>query len=316
MAIDDPKAAFEQQYMREDERSPLSLTVFTGKLAFPKAALPLEIFRKVAERFTRVSVEERLEAMWNMLVLETNHLEVTKASPEDIQEAIQLAMRHDAEEFNDKKRERYVKLIGNALRSETQVQDVATFIQTIEQLGEQDVTVLKVLNRIMNKDGDWKTDPYAAGGNPVTKLHPRILIDRGQELSVQIAIALGQATERNTYTREVGYGICNRLQGFGLAHEINAQQRELPLTNYVFRLSVQGIRLLKLLGEDVPNFKHYCGNQARTNPTRTILVNFRTLEKFPPCAFPPSSGINNKPRAFVWLAGRISATLVRVQHLT
>jgi hypothetical protein len=53
MVIDDPKAAFEQQYMREDEKSPLGLIVFTGKLAFPQAALPLEIFRTVADRFTR-----------------------------------------------------------------------------------------------------------------------------------------------------------------------------------------------------------------------------------------------------------------------
>lgn len=262
MAIDDPKAAFEQQYMREEEKSLLALTVFTGKLAFPKAALPLESFRRVADRFTRASVEERLEAMWKMLVLETEHLETTKANAEDIEEAIQLAMRRDAEEFNDKKRERYVKLIGSALRSEEQNQDVASFIQTIEQLNERDVIVLKVLNKIMNKEGDWKPQHNPAGGNPIMKLHPQTLIGRAQEFTVQVAIALGQATEKNTYTREEGYGICNRLQGFGLAHEIEAQTRELPLTNYVFRLSVQGIRLLKLLGEPVPNYEHYFKDQA------------------------------------------------------
>jgi hypothetical protein len=260
MAIDDPKAAFERQFMQEEEKSPLALTIFTGKLAFPKAALPLEIFRKVADRFTRASVEERLQAMWNMLVMETEHLETTKASAEDIEEAIQLAMRRDAEEFNDKKRERYVKLIGSALRSEEQIQDVASFIQTIEQLNERDVTVLKVLNKIMNKEGDWKPQPNPGVGN-LMKLHPSTLIGRAQELSVQIALALGQPTEKNTYTREVGYGICARLQGFGLAHEFE-QTRELPLTNYSFRLSVQGIRLLKLLREPVPNYEHYFRDQA------------------------------------------------------
>ena len=75
MAIDDPKAAFEQQYMQEEGKSPLGLSIFIGKLAFPKAALPLEIFRKVVERFTRASVEERQIAMYNMLVRETEHLE-------------------------------------------------------------------------------------------------------------------------------------------------------------------------------------------------------------------------------------------------
>jgi hypothetical protein len=33
-------------------------------------------------------------------------------------------------------------------------------------------------------------------------------------------MALGQKIETNNFTREEGYGICNRLEGFGLAHEI------------------------------------------------------------------------------------------------
>lgn len=47
MAIDDPKAAFEQQYMQQQEKSALGLALFTAKLAFPKAALPLGIFQKL-----------------------------------------------------------------------------------------------------------------------------------------------------------------------------------------------------------------------------------------------------------------------------
>ena len=70
-------------------------------------------------------------------------------------------------------------------------------------------------------------------------------------------MALGQAAENNLFTREIGYGNCCRLQGFGLAHEVEVQPRELPLTNYAFRLSTQGIRLLKLLGENVPNYDYY-----------------------------------------------------------
>jgi len=194
--------------------------------------------------------------MWDMLVSETEYLETTKVDAEDVAQAIQLAMRHDTEQFNDEKRERYVRLIGNALRSETQIQDVATFIQTLEQLNERDVAVLKVLNKIMNKEGDWKPQATPNVGD-VMKLHPSTLIARTQELAVQIALALGQKTEKNAFTREEGYGICTRLQGFGLAHEIETQARELPVTNYCFRLSAQGIKLLKLLGETVPNFDFY-----------------------------------------------------------
>jgi hypothetical protein len=254
LLIDDPKAAFKEQYLNE-EKSPVSLAVFGTKLAFPKAGFLLDIFSRVNDHFQKPSVNERIAAMFQLLVQETEHLESTKVDADDLQEAIQLAIRHDAEEFNDRKRERYVRLIGNALRSEARIQDVTTFIQTIEQLSERDVIVLKVLNKIMNKEGDWKGQVNSSVGT-IMKLHPSTLIGRAQELSVQIALALGQKTETNMYSREEGYGICNRLQGFGLAHELE-QTRELPLTNYSFRLSTQGIRLLKLLGEDVPNFDHY-----------------------------------------------------------
>jgi hypothetical protein len=255
VAIDNPKEAFEQQYMREEEKTPLEMTVLTGKLAFPKAALPLEIFRKVADRFTKVSVEERLQAMWNFLVMETEHLESTRVSVEDAAQAAQMVMRRDAEEFNDAKRERYLKVFGNALRSKDQIASIVSYIESIHQMTERDFIVLQVVNKVMNKQGDWKAQHDPVMGQ-VAKLHPSTPISRAQELSVQIAIALGQATERNTYSREEGYSICNRLQGFGLAHEME-QTRELPLTNYVFRLSVQGVMLLRLLGEDVPNYEHY-----------------------------------------------------------
>jgi len=167
-----------------------------------------------------------------------------------------LAFTYDLRERNDQKRARYAKLIGNALRSEEQIQDIASFVQTIEQLNERDVTVLKVLNTIMNKEGDWKSQENSVTGN-VMKNHPNTFIQRAQELTVQIAMALGQATEGNVYTREIGYGVCCRLQGFGLAHEIDVQARELPLTNYSFRLSTEGMTLLKLLGEEVLNYDYY-----------------------------------------------------------
>ena len=148
------------------------------------------------------------------------------------------------------------KLIGSCLRSDEQIRDVASFVQTVEQLNEQDLIVLKVINRVMNRQSDWKPQHDPVSGQ-IAKLHPSTLIGRRDELAREIALALGQAVERNTHNREEGYGICNRLQGFGLAHEI-PDTRELPLASYCFRLSTYGVRLLKLLGEDVPNYDLYC----------------------------------------------------------
>ena len=59
----------------------------------------------------------------------------------------------------------------------------------------------------------------------------------------------------------------------------------------------------------------YRGLSIATRLPRTFPVNLRTIFSIPPCAFSHSRAINNEPRAYVWLAGRFSATLVRVRHL-
>jgi len=261
MAIDDPLDAFEQQYMKDNQDLPNKLAKYAGdlgfKLAFPDGGLALEILLKIGDAlFDKASAAERVEAMWELIKGEFRHVEATKASHDDVQKAIQLAIWYDRHERDNAKRDRYVRLIGNALRSDDQIQNVASFIQTIEQLNERDVIVLKVINKIMNKEGDCKPKPQPLSQN-MWSIHPNTFIQRAQELTLQIAMALGQKTESNMYSREIGYGICNRLQGFGLVHLVETQTRELPLTNYAFRLSIQGILLLKLLGEDVANYKHY-----------------------------------------------------------
>jgi hypothetical protein len=266
MAIDDPKAAFEEQYLKDEGKSALA-PVIIGKLAFPKAGFLFDILDKVYDRFQKPTVEERIKAMFLLLVQETEHLESkidgvnsSRVNADDLQETIQLAIPHDAEEFNDRKRERYVKLIGSALRSEERISDLATFVQTVEQLGERDIAVLKVLNKTMNKEGDW-TNQYG----PVTlwKIHPGVFINRRQELAVQVAAALGQKTDLDehgrTFSHEEGYEICVRLKGFGLAHEIELSPREIPIGDYCFRPSNRGLMLLRLIGEDVSNWDRYFG---------------------------------------------------------
>jgi hypothetical protein len=260
MAIDDPIDAYEQQYMKDEPELPGKLAKYAAdfgfKLAIPDGGLASDILLKVIDAlFDKPSGIERVNALFELVSGEFKNVEKTKASHEDVQKAIQLAIWYDRHERDDAKRARYITLIGNAVRSDEQVQDIASFVRTIEQLNERDVTVLKVLNTVMNKRGDWKPQPNPGGD--IMKVHPNAFIQRAQQLAFEVAIALGQKTEKNMFSREEGYGICNRLQGFGLAHMVETQTRELPLTDYAFRLSTQGIRLLKLLGEDVPNFDNY-----------------------------------------------------------
>jgi hypothetical protein len=66
-----------------------------------------------------------------------------------------------------------------------------------------------------------------------------------------------QLNNNDQFSREEGLQICLRLQGFGLAQEIATSPREVPVSNYAARLTSRGLMLLKLLGEDVPNWNRY-----------------------------------------------------------
>jgi len=260
MAIDDPLNKFDQQYMQDEHELPAKLAKLATALAIPDGGIATGILTKVFDAlFDRDSTKERLKAMWEMVCKEFEHVETTKASHEDVQKAIQLMFIYDSQQRDDAKRAYYVKLIGNALRCEEQIHNVASFIQTLEQLNERDIAVLKVINQVTNKDGDWNVPMSPAQTSRA--VHPTTFTKRSGDLAFKIAETLGHAPPKGdiTFNREPGYAACNRLQGFGLVHEVTSETRQPPFTNYCYRLSVLGVQLLMLLGEEVPNQKHYLG---------------------------------------------------------
>lgn len=247
MAIDNPFDAIDKAYPEKRSYLPGDLAMLAAKCMLPEFVM--DALSTVFERLDRNLQEERAKATTRLLINELKDLQEKKVSKdelEDLKEAVQLAIRHDVEEFNDKKRDRYVRIVGNSLREEKQVQDLASYIQDVEQLGERDFVVLKVLNKIMNK----RTDPER-------DIHPNDFIQRRQELAVQLAQALGGEFQGPSFSREEGYDACNRLQGFGLAHEIELGPRQVPVGDYCFRPSRRGLILLKLIGEEVPNAGKY-----------------------------------------------------------
>jgi hypothetical protein len=123
MAIDDPVDAFEQQYMKDEPGLPNRLAKYAAeagcKLAFPDGGLAVEILMNVlGNLFDKESGLERVGAMFELFKGEFRHVERTKASHDDVQKAIQWAIWYDRHERDDAKRERYVRLIGSALRSD------------------------------------------------------------------------------------------------------------------------------------------------------------------------------------------------------
>ena len=254
VAIDNPIDAFKKLHSEEDEYLPKSLAILAAKMVLP--GFVSTILNAVCARLGTKAQVERASEMLELLLNQLKHLEdvaATKIEVNDLQESLQLAIRHDVNEFNDNKRDRYVKMIGNALRSETSISDLTSFIQDVEQLGERDFIALRVLNKVMNGPEVW-------GAHSTTKLHPSTFIQRRQEMAVQIAQAFGMNTDLPgglTFSREEGYEACARLQGFGLAHEIDISPREVPVGDYCFRPSKRGLMLLKLTGEQVNNWDKY-----------------------------------------------------------
>jgi hypothetical protein len=248
MPIDDPFDAIEKAYPEKKPYLPTDLALLAAKFALP--GIVMDALGKVFERLDRDVQEERAKATIKLMMAELKDLKEKTASKEelnDLREAIQLSIRHDVEEFNDRKRERYIKIIGNALREEKQIDDLASYIQDVERLGDRDFVALKILNKVMNP---------ARGGN-TKDIHPNEFIQRRQELAMEMAKALGGAFEGPSFSREEGYDACNRLQGFGLAHEIELSPRQVPVGEYCFRPSRRGLMLLKLVGEEVANADKY-----------------------------------------------------------
>ena len=82
----------------------------------------------------------------------------------DLQSSIQIGIVNDGTTFDDRKRERFVSVVANATVSPSKVQDLVSFIQDIDRLNESDIAALKILNSVMNKQGDWDLIHRASSG--------------------------------------------------------------------------------------------------------------------------------------------------------
>lgn len=250
MAIDDKYDAVDKAHPEQKPYLPEDLASLAVRLVLRSAVT--DVLGRVFERLDRNAQQARAAATLGLLIEDVKDLQVktvTKRDLNDLQEAIQLAVRNDATQFNDKKRERYIKIIGNALREERQIDDLASYIRDVEQLGERDFIALRVLNKVMNRTGDWQ--------GPEQTIHPNVFIQRHLELAEKIFEALGRKRGPKRFSREEGYDACNRLQAFGLAHEIELSPRQVPVGDYSFRPSLRGLTLLKLVGDEVANWDRY-----------------------------------------------------------
>jgi len=267
MAIDNVYDAIDKQNPEESDGVVSSITrAFDGAktLGIPIPE-PIIAFFSVLDSMSREAREQRGIAFIRQLVEDMQKVQgdVAKMRTDinEIQSAMRLSIQYDVDEFNDVKRARYISAIAVSISNQTKVHDLATYIQDIEKLGERDITGLGVLNRIMNRESDWKDAPSPAIFNP-PRLHPNTFIHRAAELSAAMTEALAGKSAGSlgqAFSREDGLQICYRLQGFGLAEVIEVSSREVPISNYCARPTSRGLMLLKLIGQPVPNWNRYFG---------------------------------------------------------
>jgi hypothetical protein len=266
MAIDNVYDAIDKQYPEDDGNVVVSLAKFFGvekELAIPTLPGAAQFFSFLASKYPKARIE-RVVAFLNELVPHIQNLdaELSKMRTDiaEVKAAAALALEYDAEEFDDAKRARYISIVTRAIASETKVNDVVSFVQDVERLGERDIIGLKVVNVVMNQEGDWQDPPGPPQLN-VPRLHPNNFTRRTQDLVLGMAHALGNsaASDVQPFSREDGLQVCLRLQGFGLAHLLSGDTREVPISNYCARPTTRGLMLLKLLGENVPNWNRYFG---------------------------------------------------------
>lgn len=272
MAINDEFDALDKAYPRDETavsdavENVASVALAAASVAVPLLAVPSAVLSvwtrlkdgKAFEARTNQTLDlivERLksyEPIFDRLTKENKNLAVRV---NDLEAAVRVGVWQDGITADDNKRVRLIAVISNATISETKIADLTSFVKNIDELNEQDIIALRVLNRIMNKPGDWNNvQPNQAG------LHPNTFLQRDQELATNMSQALGKdvaTTPTNSFSREEGLGLCLRLQGFGLAEVLTSNSRSVPRANYVARLTPRGMMLLKLLGDDVPNWEHY-----------------------------------------------------------
>jgi hypothetical protein len=267
MAIDNPYDAIDQQHPEDEGALGFAISKVLGAGAAIGIPIPplVSQFFGFLDSMSSEAKKQRGVAFLRQLVDDMqrvlNSIAAIRTEMKEIQNAMRLSLEYDVEEFNDAKRNRYISAITSAISSETKVHDLTSFIQDIEKLGERDLMGLKILNRVMNREGDWQNSPGPPHLNPA-KLHPQGFISRSQELVVAMAHALtgnASSTDGNMFSREDGLQICLRLQGFGLAQVIDTTPREVPISNYCARPTTRGLMLLKLIGENVPNWNRYFG---------------------------------------------------------
>jgi hypothetical protein len=230
--IDDPLEAVDKQY--RDGRD-----YIFDKLWRAAAELgPYGILNALKVLFSRETTAARFEAFIQELRNQVYRLEAQgrllkeRVESPEFQETLIAAMNETARTTDRERTKRFALIVSGSLdksRTMKSWDDAAAYIRDLAQLGERDIQALEILYAVqkdlfLGKSHPLDPNTYTAKNNDVLEL-----------------------AYQSSMPPDEFYSRCARLNGFGLAIEVQRNDTRVSPGDHCFRLTTRGRELISIL---------------------------------------------------------------------
>jgi len=230
--IDDPLEAVDKEY--EDKRDPIAKTI----LEIATELEPFGILKVLKIIFSKEATTTRFEALIKQLILEVRRLDNAgrllrdRLESDEVKETVIAALNESARTIDLEKIKRFAAIVGSSFdskRTNKSWDDPATYIRDLAQLGDRDIQALQILYSIQ-KDL-FLGKHLALDPNSYTKKNDEVL----------------KLVDDSGMPRDEFYSRCSRLNGFGLAIEVQRNEGRVSPSDHCFRITTRGRELVSII---------------------------------------------------------------------
>jgi hypothetical protein len=189
----------------------------------------------IRDQYSQAKINERIDVLVEAVNSKTNATDAKVESPQ-FAEAIRLAIEETWRTTDMKKVKRFGAILGNSAVPNDNPDaplDAVDFIRAVAQLDDRDIKALRTLC------------PPSAYSMSTSRNYSNL--DDSNPVAQFGADAARMADEAKL-ARDDFYSSCKRLEGFGLAIELPRNPSRTAPSDYSFRLTHRGERLITLLG--------------------------------------------------------------------
>jgi hypothetical protein len=233
--IEDQYEAIEKQHI--DESNPY----FKPMLEVFGEFVPLVgLLYVIQKQFSPDAAMARIKALVEQLVIDIQRHEKklgkvldiqSKIDSPEIAETVLATINETIRTTNVEKIKRFAAILGHSLTKEkaTNWDDAAAYIRDIAQLGDRDIKALEILYSVqkdlfLGKNLAYEPNEYTERNAEVLKL-----------------------AHESGMPRDEFYSRCGRLNGFGLAIEVQRNEFRVSPGDHCFRLTTRGRELISIL---------------------------------------------------------------------